>query len=766
MKLKYNMQTILKISFRGLSSVFLFLLFVSCNSTAPKTEFTPTEQEKAVYDLIKRVLPEYAKHFAVAFIEKGADDKDIFEIESVGGKIVLRGNNGVSIASALNFYLKNFCHCQITWNGTNLNIPDPLPAVSEKICRKSPYKYRYNLNYCTFSYTMAWWNWEQWQKEIDFMAMSGINMPLALTGQNSVWRRVYNKLGFTDKELERFFSGPAYFGWFWMGNFDGWGGPLPISFMEKHEALQKKILTQERVLGMTPILPAFTGHVPPNFGEKFPNVELKETQCMDLPHVYVLDPNEPMFTEIGQLFIEEQTKTYGTNHLYSADTFNENKPPTNDSLYLANISRKVYESMAIADPQAVWVMQGWLFYFDRKFWQETEIQALLGAVPDDRMIILDLWSERFPIWNRTEAYYGKPWIWNMLHNFGQNITLSGRMRSVSQDPANALNNPASGQMVGIGLTMEGLNQNPVMYDLMLENVWRDTPINLEQWLENYALRRYGKKNEDAEKAWKILSVSVYEDSIRNGGPESIITGRPTFVKNPGGTTNTALPYDPQELIKAWNLLIKASADLKASDGFQFDIVDVTRQVLANYATEIQQQFAKDYENNDLKLFRENSARFIELISDMDDLLATREDFLLGSWLEDAKALGDTSEEKALYESNARNLITLWNDKNCRINDYACRQWSGLMNGFYKKRWENFFAQVENDLIAGKEFDQKAFNEASKDWEWNWVHSNELYPIQATGDAVETANKMYRKYYQAVLGQETEVSKKYEHMSEM
>jgi len=114
----------------------------------------------------------------------------------------------------LHYYLKNFANCQITWNGTNLNLPKTLPVVRKKVQIKTPYKYRYNLNYCTFNYTMSWWNWERWQKEIDWMAMNGINMPLAITGQNPVWSRVYKSLGFTDKDLEGFFSGPAYFNWF------------------------------------------------------------------------------------------------------------------------------------------------------------------------------------------------------------------------------------------------------------------------------------------------------------------------------------------------------------------------------------------------------------------------------------------------------------------------------------------------------------------------------------------------------------------------
>ncbi|HEY5591088.1 MAG TPA: alpha-N-acetylglucosaminidase [Paludibacter sp.] len=712
-------------------------------------ENTSIQNEKAVYELINRVLPDDAAQFEVVFIPK-ENEKDLFEIESVNGKIVLRGNNGISVASALNYYLKNYAHCSITWNGTNLNLPHPLPEVTVKIQHKSPYKYRYYLNYCTFNYSMSWWDWDRWQKEIDWMALNGINMPLAVTGQNSVWKRVYNSLGFTDKELESFFSGPAYFNWFWMGNLDGWGGPLTKSFMDGHEAMQKKILNQERLLGMTPILPAFTGHVPPTFKDKFPDTKLKQTSWVGFPDVNILDPNEPMFTEIGKRFIEEEIRTYGTNHLYSADTFNENTPPTNDSVYLNNVSQKVYQSMALADPQATWIMQGWLFYHSDKFWKTKEIKAILNAVPNDKMIVLDLWSERFPVWKRTEAYYGKPWIWNMLHNFGQNISLSGLMSSVANNPAEALHSPESGKMLGIGLTMEGIEQNPVIYDLMLENVWRDTPIDLDSWLKDYALRRYGKSNEDADKAWQILSRTVYADSITNGGAESIITARPTFLENPGGTSTTKLPYNAMELVKAWSLIMAASDDLKNSDGFQFDVVDITRQVLANYASKVQQQIARDYKNKDAKAFKQSSAQFIVLISDLDNLLSTRKDFLLGNWLNDAKKWGNTPEEKELYEKNARNLITLWGDRDNRLHEYACKQWAGMLNGFYKIRWEKFFDQVNRDMVQNKEFDQKLFDEVMKDWEWNWVNATETYTTEIKGDAVKSAMRMHSKYYKTIL----------------
>lgn len=42
-----------------------------------------------------------------------------------------------------------------------------------------------------FKDTFAWWDWERWEKEIDWMALQGINMPLAFTGQEAIWQKVF-----------------------------------------------------------------------------------------------------------------------------------------------------------------------------------------------------------------------------------------------------------------------------------------------------------------------------------------------------------------------------------------------------------------------------------------------------------------------------------------------------------------------------------------------------------------------------------------------
>jgi alpha-N-acetylglucosaminidase len=694
---------------------------------------------------VRRVVGERASAFITEYVP-AVGGKDVFELESRRGKIILKGSNGLGVGAALNYYLREYCHSLVSWDGTDLRLPPVLPVVARRLRRVTPYTYRYYLNYCTFNYSMAWWDWKRWQREIDWMTLNGINMPLAVTGEEAIWQRVYREMGFSDGELARYFCGPAYFSWFWMGNLDGWGGPLPQHWMDEHVLLQRKIVAAERAMGMTPVLAAFTGHVPPAFVQRYPGAKVKKTNWgAGFEDVYILDPADPMFDTIGRRFIEAQTREYGTDHFYSADTFNENTPPTDDSTYLSAISGKVYASMAHADPKAVWVMQGWMFHYAASFWRQPQIKALLQAVPDDHMILLDLYSESHPVWNRTDAYYGKPWIWNMLHNFGGNISLWGRMEAVAQGPSAALHDGASGRLSGIGLTPEGIEQNPALYQLMLDNVWRDSAIDLSSWLSSYVVQRYGVANADALAAWKLLGATVYNGGFGEGGPESIIVSRPT-TEVWGDRVRTKLDYAPKELARAWGLLVRSADSLREGDGFRYDLVDVTRQVLANYAMPLQQRWVLAYLEHDLAAFDSCTAQFLELMDDLDVLLDTRQEFLLGKWIADARRCGATAAESDLYERNARDIITLWGDKESGLHEYSCRQWAGLVKDFYKPRWEQYFVYLRGKMVGGERMEETGFVEGIKTWEWKWVNSvGGGYPEQPVGDAVGVVRRLYKKY---------------------
>ncbi len=734
-----------------ISSALFSLLICTLLAGCQQKKTVEKQPDDAITALIRRIVKERASSFSIEYIALDSG-KDVFEVESKEGQILLRGNNGISVASALNYYLKNYCHQDVSWNNNEVTLPETLPVLKSKIRKVSPYHHRYYLNYCTFNYTMAWWDWERWQREIDWMALNGINMPLALTGEEAIWQEVYKDMGFSDEELKSFFTGPSYFSWFWMGNIDQWGGPLPQHWMDAHKELQKKIVERERSLGMTTVLPAFTGHVPPTFAQKFPGAKLKKTNWdAGFKDVYILDAEDPLFEKIGAKFLEKQTGEYGTDHFYSADTFNENVPPTSDTTFLRKISNKVFRSMANTDPRAVWVMQGWMFHYNDEYWKLPQIKALLSGVPDQNMMVLDLYSESHPVWNQTEAYYGKPWIWNMLQNFGGNISLFGRMSHVAADPAAALHDPASGKLSGIGLTPEGIEQNPALFELMLENVWQDQPVVVDQWLKTYTHKRYGREDSLLNKAWNILYATVYNGGLGEGGPESIIVARPTLSLK-GHRVLTQLDYDPLELVKAWDIFIQQSDTYSGNNGFRYDLVDITRQVLVNYASPLQQRIARDYERKDLLAFEQDASKFLQLIDDVDTLLSTHPDFLLGKWIDDARQWGVTEEEKNLYEFNARDLITLWGDKNSELHDYSNRQWAGLMKGFYKPRWEHFFTALHHAMEKNRSMDFTKVDEEIKQQEWRWVNaSGNGYAALPVGNTVEVVQMLYHKYRAPITG---------------
>jgi alpha-N-acetylglucosaminidase len=88
----------------------------------------------------------------------------------------------------------------------------------------------------------------------------------------------------------------------------------------------------------------------------------------------LIEPTDPMFVEIGNKFIALQQETYGTDHFYQCDTYNEMNPRSREPQYLSDSSSAVYRAMSLADPDAVWLMQGWLFYRSADFWKEPQVR--------------------------------------------------------------------------------------------------------------------------------------------------------------------------------------------------------------------------------------------------------------------------------------------------------------------------------------------------------------------------------------------------------
>lgn len=722
--------------------VFIILFFTSY---LPASVETVNTEVSSAYGVIQRTIPGLEKNIILEKIEFNGTN-DVFELESKAEKLIIRGTSGVAMASGFNYYLKNYCNVHISWCGKQVNMPAQLPQIKKKIRIETPYQYRYNYNYCTFGYTMAFWDWSHWEKEIDWMALQGINMPLAITGHEVVIMNVYQQLGLTEDEIKNFISGPSYLPWFMMGTLDSFGGPLPNIWFKEQESLQKKILERERSLGMKPVLPAFSGHIPESIVNHYPDTKItKMNSWGDFPSTFVLLPEDELFRKIGKLYISETIKLYGTDNLYSADTFNEMKPPTDNPSYLTEISKAVYSSMSSADLKAIWVMQGWLF-LDEHYWKQPQINALLAGVPDDKMIILDLFSTAKPVWNKTNAYNGKPWIWNMLHNWGGKQGMYGRAQNIVSSLPAITKNPESKNLCGIGLTPEGLEVNPVIFDLFGTMVWENENINLDEWTIKYVKRRYGTDNSNLQKAWNILINTVYScKTLRHGPQGSYFAMRPTPSFKEGPFVRANIFYDVKKVKQALNIFIGEADKLQHSETFRYDLVDLTRQVMSDKSQEMLLDLKNAYNEKNIKAFKEKSQFYLEAIEDLDIVLSSDSMFLASTWLNKARNRAHNEKQLKLYEFNSRNLITQWGPKNTILKDYAQRQYGGMMGDFNYKRWEIFFIDAIAALESDYKFNWETTNIKISNWEDEWANNTNIYPTKIEPNYIKQIKYVNEKY---------------------
>lgn len=736
----------------------IILFCISCQSPKGEVGDTTLAPAEAAHALVKRMLPEHQDLFQFSAITTKTD-KDFFEIESKDGKVLIKGNNAVSMGSGLYWYLKKYCNVLVSMNYNALNLPKELPIVPHKIRVETPFEYRYLFNYCTYGYSMPWWDWEDWEKMIDYMAMQGVNMPLAIIGQEAVWSEVFQELGMTQEQIDAFFVGPSHLPWGWMGNIDGIGGPLPQNWIRQRKELQQKILARMRSLGMKPILQGFTGHVPKSLKELYPESNIFQIEgWAGIPGTWFLNPTDALFQKIGKLFIEKQTELFGTDHLYDADCFIEVDPPSNDPEFLKKVSESVYTSMAAADPEAIWVIQGWFFFFKKDFWQPEQGRAFLGAIPKDKTIVLDLYGEKNPTWNKTEAFYGQPWIWNVICNEDQKVNMSGDLQVMQDNFQEAFQKEGNNNLKGVGVIPEGIGYNPIIQEFIFEKAWNTESIDLKDWIASYARRRYHTNDPKAQMAWQQLLNTVYgrtrtmwsplittprlmkidktKEDVRHVRKEIDVTDEDPF----------AWDFDVKDFHKTAQLFLRIAPEHRENPAFNFDLTHIYRELIHAFSHRFINDVSKAYHSKDPVALEAAGEQLLKLLDDMEAITGTNENFLLGKWLEDAKSWGSTPKEKKYYEWNARTIISIWQPwKDGYLRDYAGRTWNGMFSGYYKPRWELFLNSLQESLKNNIPFDPKVYDIAVREIDFKWTHANESYPTEPTGDVFKIASRLEKEY---------------------
>lgn len=694
---------------------------------------------------IKGLLERIDKGASQKFIiEQVKSNKDFFELDQRNNKVVIKGNNYVSIATGLNWYLKYYAGVHLSWNGMKAKLPAQLPKVTKRERHETNMNLRYDLNYCTYSYSMAFWDWKRWEQEIDWMALHGINLPLSVVGEECVWFNMLKKLGYNKEEINKFIAGPAFLAWWEMNNLEGWGGPNPDSWYTQQEALQKKILKRMREYGIEPVFPGYSGMVPHDASEKL-GLELAETPLWNgFTRPAILLPTDSRFEEIANLYYKEQEALFGKANYYSMDPFHESK--TVGKVDFDAAGKAIMKAMKKVNPNAVWVLQGW---------SENPRDEMINNLKKGDLLILDLFSECRPMWGieslwQREKGYGKhDWLFCMLENFGANVGLHGRMDQLLSNFYQAKTNPIGSEVKGIGLTMEGIENNPIMYELMSELPWRDEEVKKEEWINNYTSARYGANDETINKAWQLLGKTIYNcprGNNQQGPHESIFCGRPSLNNfQVSSWSKMKNYYDPKSTEEAARIFISVADKFRGNNNYEYDLIDILRQAISDRGRVVYNHTIADFNSFDKSSFEKDSKEFLNLILLQDKLLGTRREFRLGSWIEKARRLGNTAEEKDLYEWNARVQITTWGNRECadagKLRDYAHKEWNGILKDFYYKRWEAYWKTLQDQFDGKPEviIDFYAMEEP-------WTLAKNEYSSKPEGDLINTAKEIFSEVF--------------------
>lgn len=667
-----------------LSIIFLFVLAPLCfgseyvrSGNIPSKEDILSEQS-VLRSFIDRVCGEGMSGRILIGTDSSieSDGRDVFVISSRDGKPEIVGS-GVSAATAgLGWYLNHYVHVNISWNGLTADLRDtvlPLPEIPER--RECRAEWRYYLNYCTYSYTCAFWTEERWMKEVDWMALHGINMPLMALGTDVVWRNVLRDLGCDETEISSFIAGPGFQAWWMMGNIEGWGGPLPQGWYDRQERLCRRVLARMRSLGMEPVLPGYCGMLPRSFIGK-PGYDASDTGLWAaFPRPAFLQPSSDKFASVADLYYEEQAKIMGRSRFYSMDPFHE----------------------------------------------------------------------------------------------GGRVGLHGRLSKLLNGWFDAVE-AFPETMVGIGAAPEGIETNPVLYDLLFELPWRTgqrpatRPTSAEnvatngnsdcgrdrscrEWLDGYVLARYGTSDPSLIRAWHKIAASALDcPTDQEGTSEPIVCARPGWgLKSVSKWSTAEIYYDVAELRDAAGLFLDAKTQLSGNANYRHDLIDLVRQTLTDSTLFLLRNVEAAYKSGDTAAFRSGYKAFLGMIDDIDALLSTDPFFHLDRWLDSAEEVcgeitGATDADRALMERNARTLITVWGDRPSarRLHDYSNREWGGMLSSFYLPRWKRFFETVERGEALP---DDDGWYEIESEW----ILRRERYAL-SDEPALDCAERLFRKYF--------------------
>ncbi|MFJ3961809.1 alpha-N-acetylglucosaminidase [Streptomyces sp. NPDC090036] len=681
---------------------------------------------------LARLLPRHWRQFTL--VPDTTAGPDAFTVSGTAGAITVRGSTGATLLTGVGWYLQHVAGVDIGWPGDSIGmLPARLPAVPSPVTRSAQVPHRYALNDTDDGYSGPYRSFEEHQRQIDLMALHGINEVFVQVGAEYPYYRALQGFGYSADELRRWIPGPGHQSWWLLQNLSEFGGPVPERLMRERAALGGRIAEQLRGLGMTAVLPGYFGTVPPGFAARNPGsstVAQGDWAGFDRPDW--LDPGSPVFAKLAAAYYAEQRAVFGDSTMYRMSPLHEGGQT--GSVDVGAAARAIQDALHAARPGALWAVLGW---------QDDPTAELLAGVDTSKLLILDGLSDRYNRLDREARWGGAPYAMGTIYNFGGHTTV-GANSSVWIERFGPWRDKADSALAGTAYLPEATGTNPAAFDLFTDLAWERGPIDQRKWFADFAARRYGRPDAEAAAAWEELRKGPYSTSsgLWSESQDSLFTARPALTAAGAAYWSPrSMRYPAGSVRKALDHLLKVDPALRGSSAYRFDLVDTARQALANHSRVLLPGIRAAYEAKDLTRFRALTAEWQDGMRKLDAVTGSDPAFLLGGWLSGARSWGTDRAEQDRYEYDARSLLSVWGRRSTSeggfLHDYANREWSGLISELYAPRWAHYFASLDEALVrkaAPRQIDWHAF-------EAEWAGRTTRHPDRPSGDPYRLAEQV-------------------------
>jgi alpha-N-acetylglucosaminidase len=684
--------------------------------------------------VLHRIMPRLAPQFHLTL---HPNQPDAFHITGTPGNIHVDAATLPTLLYGVNWYLKYTAHLQVSTNGLQLGSANLiLPAPAQPITKPALYKTRYALNENADGYTAPYWPEARWQHEIDILALSGTNAILIQRGADLVLYQTFRDAGYSDLAIRNWITQPAHQNWQLMGNMCCFIEPISLELLHKRAASAKRLIASLRALGITPVLPGYYGIVPADFATLHPNAHvITQGDWNGFTRPGWIDPRDPNFATLAASFYRHQHDLYGDSTLYDMEIFQEGG--ASGDVPVGPAAKLVQAALLTAHPDASWFLMAW---------QNNPLPALLEAVDPAHLLIADIMQGRTPRPDRDKEFHGANWLYGGLWEFGGRTSLGAPLYDYAIRFPKMAALPNS-HIVGTALFTEGLDTNPFAFDLYTEMAWHKDPVDLSTFTDDYALRRYGAPDEHAQRAWQILLRTAYsyragDGTTKGGDPDaahdSLFCAQPSLTTVHAGTwAPDRMHYDPVQFKPALTELLQVAPALRNTETYQYDLVDVARQVMANESRRLIPLIKQAYDAKDKAAFATLTKQWLDDMELQNTLLATSPYFLLGRWLSFVPPWASSPAQLDRLNYDARSIITTWGDRHASeygLHEYGNRDWAGLTSDYYMPRWQMYFDSLSASLNTG---------EAPKTIDWydfgdHWNHSKKVYSATPQGDTYTAA----------------------------